>query len=105
MDCSETRQDWRDESTLAAIDWLTSLVPSDEWGRRAAATDARFQAAKSEWAFSRRGPLFDPADATAWYIRQARCYADPTTYRPDFFEPEGYRIAPVIRRLGQRFPR
>ncbi|MCP3414227.1 hypothetical protein NLM16_08955 [Bradyrhizobium brasilense] len=96
-------QDWRDESTLAAIDWLTSLVPLDEWGRRVTATDARFQAAKSEWALGRRVPLFDPADAIAWYIHQARCYADPT-YRPDFFEPEGYRIAPVFRRLGQLLP-
>ncbi|UQE03557.1 hypothetical protein [Bradyrhizobium japonicum] len=96
-------QDWRDESMLAAIDWLTSLVTREEWGRRAAATDARFQAAKSEWALGRRVPLFDPEDAIAWYIHQARCYAHPAN-RPDFFEPEGYRIAPVFRRLGQLLP-
>lgn len=96
-------QDWRDESVLAAIDWLTSLVPQDEWGRRAAATDARFQDAKSEWAQGRRGALFDPEDTIAWYIHQARCYAEPSN-RPDFYEPEGYRIAPVFRRLGQLLP-
>lgn len=93
-------QDWRDERTLAAIDWLTSLVPRAEWERRATATNERFQAAKSEWAVGKRVPLFDPEDAIAWYLHQARCYADPK-YRPDFFEPEGYRLAPVFRRLGQ----
>jgi hypothetical protein len=96
-------QDWRDGDVLAAIDWLTSLVPQEEWARRAAATDARFQAAKSEWALGRRVPLFDPQDTVAWYIHQARCYADPA-YRPDCFEPEGYRIAPLFRRLGQLLP-
>ena len=30
-------QDWRDEDVIAAVEWLTSLVPSDEWMRRIAA--------------------------------------------------------------------
>lgn len=96
-------QDWRDEDVIAAAEWLTSQVPSDEWTRRMAAADARFQSAKANWAEGRRTPLFDPTDMIAWYVHQARCYAD-STLRPDFFEPEGYRIAPVFRRLGQMLP-
>jgi hypothetical protein len=96
-------QDWRDETVLAAIDWLTSQVPSGEWEAREAAVEARFQAAKTEWAAGRRIPLHDPADAVAWYVHQARRYADPGL-RPDFFLPEGYRIAPLFRRIGQLLP-
>lgn len=96
-------QDWRDEEVLAAINWLTSTIPQAEWDRREAATEARFQFAKSEWAGGRRVPLFDTNDAVAWYVHQARRYADPQ-YRPDFFEPEGYRIAPIFRRLGNLLP-
>lgn len=96
-------QDWRDESVLAAVGWFASLMPREDWDRRVSAADARFQAAKAEWAQGRRVPLFDPTDAIAWYMHQARRYADPD-YRPDFFEPEGYRIAPLFRRLGQLLP-
>lgn len=96
-------QDWRDDAVLAAADWLESLVPSAEWGPRAAAVEARFQAAKLKWAEGRRVPLFDPADAMAWYVHQARRYGDPAL-RPDFFLPEGYRIAPLFRRIGQLLP-
>ncbi|RYE42516.1 MAG: hypothetical protein EOP21_08195 [Hyphomicrobiales bacterium] len=93
-------QDWRDEELLAAVHWLTSLVPTAEWDRRAADVAARYQAAKAEWSQERRVPLFDPADQIAWYVLQARCYGDPK-FRPDFFEPEGFRIAPVFTRIGQ----
>lgn len=96
-------QDWRDEKVIAAVEWLTSLVPSDEWARRMAAADARFQSAKSDWAEGQRTPLFDLSDMIAWYVHQACCYANPTL-RSDFFEPEGYRIAPIFRRLGQLLP-
>ncbi|MFY0570062.1 hypothetical protein ACN28E_40410 [Archangium lansingense] len=93
-------QDWRDEEVLAAVDWLVSLVPHSEWEPRAAAVEARFQAAKVEWAEGRRVPLFEPGDAIAWYVHQARRYADPLL-RPDFFLPEGFRIAPLFSRIGQ----
>jgi hypothetical protein len=96
-------QDWRDEDGLAAIDWLISLVPAREWEPREVAVAARFQAAKNEWAQGRRVPLFDPKDQIAWYVLQTRFYADPAV-RHDFFEPDGYRIAPVFRRLGQLLP-
>lgn len=96
-------QDWRDEDVLAGVDWLEGLVPSIDWATREAATEATFQAAKAEWAEGRRVPLFDPADTVAWYLHQARRYADPQL-RPDFFMPEGYRISPVMRRIGQLLP-
>ncbi|OJU40902.1 MAG: hypothetical protein BGN99_14080 [Alphaproteobacteria bacterium 65-37] len=96
-------QDWRDDLVDAAVRWLVAQVPDVEWRSRAFATETRFQAAKAEWAKGRRVPLFDPEDAVAWYVHQARCYADPVL-RPDFFEPEGYRIAPLFRRLGQLLP-
>lgn len=98
-----TGQDWRDEDIIAAVEWLTSLIPSHEWAKRLAAADAKFQSAKSDWAEGRRTPLFEPADMIAWYVHQASCYANPIL-RPDFFEPEGYRIAPVFKRLGQLIP-
>jgi hypothetical protein len=97
-------QDWRDEAVLAAIAWLTSLVPSAKWQAREAKVEERFQAAKREWASGRRIPLHDPGDTIAWYVHQARRYADPAL-RPDFFLPEGYRIAPLFRRLGQLLPK
>lgn len=95
--------DWRDEDVFAAIDWLTSLVPGAEWDRRVEAVEQRFQAAKLEWAAGRRVPLFDPADTIAWYVHQARRYADPLL-RPDCFIPESYRIAPLFQRIGQLVP-
>lgn len=97
-------QDWRDELVLEAVGWLTSLVPSAEWQAREAKVEERFQAAKSQWAAGRRVPLHDPHDAIAWYVHQARRYADPAL-RPDFFLPDGYRIAPLFRRIGQLLPK
>lgn len=58
-------QDWRDDLILAAADWLEGLIPSADWQARAAAVQARFQAANSEWAEGRRVPLFDPDDTVA----------------------------------------
>lgn len=58
----------------------------------------KFAQAREQWAEQNRIPLFDPADRVAWYIFQARAYAEE---RQDWFEPEAYRIAPVFRRLGQ----
>ncbi|OWJ63608.1 hypothetical protein [Inquilinus limosus] len=96
-------QEWCDEDVQAAVGWLVSLVPGSEWRPRAAAVEARFQAAKANWADGRRVPLFEPADAVAWYVHQASRYADPLL-RPDFFLPEGFRIAPLFRRIGQLLP-
>jgi len=93
-------QDWRDENCLAAVEWLTSLLPQEEWEPRAAAVEARFQAAKREWAEGHRTPLYDSSDLIGWYIHLARHYADPSL-RPDFYEPDGYRIAVVFKRLGE----
>lgn len=96
-------QDWRDEDVLAAVDWLTTLVPHTNWNSRTAMVDEKFQAAKSSWAEGSRVPLYDPTDAIAWYIYQATRYADPRI-RPDFFLPEAYRIVPLFIRIGQLLP-
>jgi hypothetical protein len=96
-------QDWRDEAVLSALQWLTSLAPRQQWERRAARVDEMFQAAKLEWAQGRRVALFDESDRVAWYAHQALRYADPAV-RPDFFFPEGYRIAPLFQRIGQLLP-
>lgn len=95
--------DWRDVDCERAIAWLTSFVKSDEWHKRMDSVHSKFQAAKADWANGDRTPLFDPADLMAWYVYQAQRYADPAL-RPDFFIPQGYRLAPIFRRLGQLVP-
>ena len=94
-------QDWRDEESLAAIDWLTATVPTDAWQRRMDRTRAAFDAARARWAAGERVPLFDPTDRIAWYIFQAKAYAAD---RENWVEHEAFRIAPVFRRLGQLLP-
>lgn len=96
-------QGWRDEYVLAAVNWLCQLLPSAEVERRIASTESYFQTAKQRWAQGDRVPLFDKKDTISWYLHQGIRYADPN-FRPDFFLPEGYRIAPVFRRLGQLLP-
>ncbi|WP_430413820.1 hypothetical protein [Parasphingorhabdus sp.] len=88
---------------MVAVDWLTSLVPSDDWERRLAAVEQRFQLAKERWAQGDRVALFDGADTVAWYLHQAHRYADPDI-RQDCFIPACYRIAPLLRRIGQLKP-
>lgn len=96
-------QDWVDDDVIAAVNWLSSLVPSSEWTQRLDAANSFLEAAKSDWAQGKRTALYDPSDVMPWYMMQAANYAYPDR-RPNFFEPEGYRIAPVIRRLGQLLP-
>lgn len=94
-------QDWRDAEALAAIDWLTSTVPSRDWGERMQRVRAMFEPARDLWPTGSRPPLYDPGDLIAWYIYQANAYA---TDRANLAEHEAYRIAPVFRRLGQLLP-
>lgn len=95
-------QDWIDTDVLSAIDWLTSVVPSQTWSRRLATVKQNFESAKCAWADGNQAPLFDPRDTIAWYAFQASAYA---SNREDWYEPEAYRIVPVFRRLGQILPR
>jgi hypothetical protein len=95
-------QDWIDQDVLRAIDWLTSVVPSRDWAKRLAQTKQNFESAKSAWADGNQAPLFDPKDTMAWYVFQASAYA---SNREDWYEPEAFRIVPVLRRLGQILPR
>lgn len=94
-------QDWEDPDCLAAIAWLTQGLPSRAWSNRMEAVQTTFEAAKVRWAQGERVSLFDPADAAAWYVFQARAYAAD---REHWFEPEAYRIVPLFRRIGQLLP-
>ena len=96
-------QDWRDEHVLDAVNWLYEAIPAAEIRGRVEAADSFFQAAKQKWAQGDRVPLYDGKDKIAWYVHQALRYADPA-FRSEFFLPEGYRIAPLFRRLGQLLP-
>lgn len=91
-------QDWRDEHILSALAWMTAMVPAAAWQSRLDRVAATFDAAKIEWAASRRVPLFDPADLIAWYVFQANAYAADRT---NWIEHAAYRIAPVFKRIGQ----
>ncbi|ACS55863.1 hypothetical protein Rleg_1575 [Rhizobium leguminosarum bv. trifolii WSM1325] len=92
-------QDWDDPYVLTALEWMTSFVASLDWTRRIEQTSTFFEAAKKSWASGVRVPLYDPADGIAWYAHQATTYGDHK-FRPDLFEPEAYRIAPLFRRIG-----
>lgn len=94
-------QDWRDEELLAAIRWVTRTLDPAAWTARLDAVRDTFYEARSEWQRGNRVPLFDPADLAAWYIFQGNAYAAD---RRDWYEPEAYRIAPLLRRLGQLLP-
>jgi hypothetical protein len=94
-------QKWRDESVLAAIDWLTSFTDSRDWSRRMDGVRRDFEEGQQAWAAGERRLLFDPKDGIAWYVFQASAYA---AVRQDWFEPEAFRITPVFRRLGQLMP-
>lgn len=96
-------QDWDDPHVLTALEWMTSFISSADWGRRMENTAAFFETAKQSWAAGHRAPLFDSRDGIAWYAHQAQCYGDHNR-RGDLFEPEGYRIAPLFRRIGQMLP-
>ena len=95
------RQDWRDQETLAAIDWLVATVPSRDWEARTDALRAIFEPARDLWPTGARPALYDPSDIVAWYVFQANAYAAD---RANWFEQDAYRIAPVFRRLGQLLP-
>lgn len=94
-------QDLRDEEILRGIDWLTSVVDSSDWTRRMDSVAKTFDEGRRAWANGQRAPLFSPKDTIGWYIFQANALANRT---PDWFEPEAFRITPVIARLGMLVP-
>ncbi|SHM45041.1 hypothetical protein SAMN05518668_109183 [Sphingobium sp. YR657] len=94
-------QDWRDEETLAAIDWLTKSQDPRSWQMRIENVRDTFYDARRRWLDGDRVPLFDPRDLVAWYVFQANAYAAD---RRDWYEPEAFRLAPVFQRIGQLLP-
>jgi len=94
-------QDWRDEESLAAIEWMTRLIDFKAWQARLERVRDTFHDARRRWLDGDRVALFDPTDLAAWYVFQANAYA---VDRSEWYEPEAYRLAPVFHRLGQLLP-
>jgi hypothetical protein len=94
-------QDWIDEDTLSFLDWLEEHINHAGWARRLDRSRATLLAARDRWAAGERVPVFNSADAIAFYAFQARAYAADRT---EWFEPEAYRVVPITRRLGQMLP-
>lgn len=94
-------QNWRDEDVLRLLHWFEGLVAQANWDRRLTRVRTTLHAARDRWRAGERFPVFDPGDLIAFYAFQARAYA---TDRVDWFEPEGFRIVPIFRRLGQLLP-
>ena len=93
-----TGTDWRDDDVLLACAWLAELVPKRSWANRIDATRDRFLAAKARWATGDPTPFYDPADTAAWYIFQARAYADD---RMNWVPEEAVRMTPTFTRVGK----
>lgn len=90
-------QDWIDQPSLDAIAWFRSLLEQRDWDARMDTVQANYESALAKWAQGEQVPLYDKDDAIFWYIHQANAYAQD---RRNFFVPEGFRIAPVMHRIG-----
>lgn len=62
-----------------------------------AKVEAQFHAARTLLVKGEDAPLFNPSDTAAWYIFQARAYAQN---RRDWVPEQAVRIAPVLTRIG-----
>lgn len=93
----KTGHDWRDDTTLLACAWLEALADQRKWAARLEATGDWFANARAARLRDEHAPLYDPRDAAAWYIFQARAYAqDRSRWVPE----EAVRIVPTLVRLG-----
>jgi hypothetical protein len=90
-------QDWIDQPCLDAIAWFRSVTEQRDWETRMDNVQANYESALTKWAQGEQVPLYDPNDAIFWYIHQANAFAQD---RRNFFVPEGFRIAPVMHRIG-----
>lgn len=94
--------DWRDEETLRAVNWLKSFVPSAEMQRRLDVCQDTFLRARPQWERNEEVTLFNPSDTAAWFIFQAETYATDRRY----WMPEAAtRVVPYLRRLGAELDR
>jgi len=96
-------QSWRDDYTVRAIEFLTSVMDSSTWSRRVQAVKDKFEAEKHDWRQGDFTTRFAPRDLIDWYIFQANAYAKPEE-RHDWFEPEAFRITPIFHRIGELVP-
>ncbi|CCW18787.1 hypothetical protein EBBID32_31420 [Sphingobium indicum BiD32] len=94
--------DWRDDTVLLATAWLESLASKRDWGRRLDQVRSDFLNAKSHWLRGEIVPLYDASDLIAWYIFQAKAYAQD---RMNWVPEEAVRIVPTLTRIGQELER
>lgn len=94
-------QDWIDQPILDAITWFRSLIEKREWNSRMEAVQSFFEDALPRWTQGERVPFYDERDAVFWYLHQANAFAQD---RRHYFAPDGFRIAPVMHRIGQLLP-
>ena len=97
---ARTGQGWRNESILTLLSWFEVHVDANGWAKRLASTRARFEKARERWTQDDSEPVHDGSDLMAWYAFQARAFACPEE-RHNYFEPEGFRVAPIFSRLAQ----
>lgn len=92
---------WPDDPELrAAVDWLLSFVPPEEWKRRRFAALRHFVDAASGYSPdpSGKGRFFDERDRFAWYLFLGQAVLDhPSIY--DYMY--GSRVVPVLTAIGR----
>ena len=94
-------EDWRDDELMLAVAWLKSFVPRQDMERRIDTAKEYLVVARERMRQGVQAPLFDPADAAAWYILQAETFATDRVY----WSPEGVmRAVPFLTRLGKELP-
>ena len=86
---------------MLAVSWLKSFVPRHEMERRLDAAKTYLAASRERMRQGVQAPLFDRADAAAWYILQAETFATDRA----FWTPEGVlRAVPYLTRIGKELP-
>jgi len=94
-------QDWIDQPCLNVIAWFRTMISEQDWQARMSAVESFYERALKKWADGEQVALYDPADEVFWYLHQANAFAHD---RRNYFVPQGFRIAPMINRIGQLLP-
>lgn len=92
---------WPDDPELrAAVDWLLSFIPPEEWKQRRFAALRHFvdAASGSSPDPSGKGRFFDDRDRFAWYLFLGQAVLD----HPVFYDyMYGSRVVPVFTAIGR----
>lgn len=94
-------QGWKDDPELrAAVNWLLSFVPPEEWQKRRFAALRHFVDAATGYSPdpSGKGKFFDDRDRFAWYLFLGQAILDhPRIYDHVY----GSRVVPVLTAIGR----